>query len=483
LTSIRGALGLLSSGILGDISDKATNLLRIALSNSDRLVRLINDILDLERAQSGREPLVFRPIQMADLVKQSMDGLQLMAESAGVMLIHDKTQVEITADPDKLQQVLTNLLSNAIKFSPRNSAVSIMLRPGTSGMALSVIDQGRGIPVDKLEAIFGRFQQVDASDSRQKGGSGLGLAICRAIVAQHNGRIWAERNPIRGSTFRVFLPYHPTSAAKAKNAGNDSPGQGVVLLASDNAASRPLIGAQLAEQGYHILETSTAEQTLVAAHDGVEAIVLDTASHGINGWDLLPRLKRSTPEAHTPIVVACLDTREKGPEFIRNGNQRPTTAQTLMPELLRVIGDPAETIRVLVVDNNEKTSLRVGDVFTSEGATVRMVRTQDQAMGECASFHPHLLVLNLALPENDALNLVAWLRERQSLTRVILIAYSGLELASAGGGHFGMEPSTFLKRACVQPEQLEQLILTVLRGSRHLEDEEEFPDVFGVQSA
>ncbi|MGA8668974.1 MAG: PAS domain S-box protein, partial [Terracidiphilus sp.] len=134
LTSIRGALGLLSSGILGDISDKATNLLRIALSNSDRLVRLINDILDLERAQSGREPLVFRPVQMADLVRQSMDGMQLMAESAGVLLIHDKTQVEITADADRLVQVLTNLLSNAIKFSPPNSAVSIMLRPGSSGM-------------------------------------------------------------------------------------------------------------------------------------------------------------------------------------------------------------------------------------------------------------------------------------------------------------------------------------------------------------
>ena len=169
---------------MGEISDKATNLLRIALSNSDRLVRLINDILDLERAQSGREPLVFRPVQMADLVRQAMDGMQLMAEAAGVLLIHDKTQMEITADADRLLQVLTNLLSNAVKFSPPNSAVSIMLRPGSSGVTLSVIDQGRGIPVDKLEAIFGRFQQVDASDSRQKGGSGSGPCD----LPRHRGR-------------------------------------------------------------------------------------------------------------------------------------------------------------------------------------------------------------------------------------------------------------------------------------------------------
>ena len=209
LTSIRGALGLLSSGILGEISDKAANLLRIALTNSDRLVRLINDILDLERIQSGREPLAFRPVQLAEVVRQAIEGMQPVADAGGVQLIHDTTQAEVEADADQLLQVLTNLLSNAIKFSPPNSTVSVMLKPGSKGVTLSVIDHGRGIPADKLEAIFGRFQQVDASDSRQKGGSGLGLAICRTIMRQHSGRIWAERNPVRGSTFRVFLPYHP----------------------------------------------------------------------------------------------------------------------------------------------------------------------------------------------------------------------------------------------------------------------------------
>ena len=183
--------------------------MRIALTNSNRLVRLINDILDLERIQSGREPLAFRRVQLAEIVCQAIEGMQPVAEAGGVQLIHDSVQAEVEADPDRLLQVLTNLLSNAIKFSPPNSTVSIMLKPEGQGILLSVIDHGRGIPADKLEAIFGRFQQVDASDSRQKGGSGLGLAICRTIVMQHSGRIWAECNPVRGSTFRVFLPYKP----------------------------------------------------------------------------------------------------------------------------------------------------------------------------------------------------------------------------------------------------------------------------------
>jgi PAS domain S-box-containing protein len=213
LTSIRGAIGLLSSGILGELNDKAANLLRIALTNSDRLVRLINDILDLERIQSGREPIIFRPVQLGEIVRQAIDGMMPMAEEARVKLLHDSTQVEIEADPDRLLQVLTNLLSNAVKFSEPGSSVSVTLRPGDRGVTLSVIDYGRGIPNDMLEAIFGRFQQVDASDSRQKGGSGLGLAICRTIILQHSGRIWAERNPVCGSTFRVYLPFHPVAVA------------------------------------------------------------------------------------------------------------------------------------------------------------------------------------------------------------------------------------------------------------------------------
>ena len=218
LTSIRGALGLLSSGILGEMNDKAANLFRIALTNSDRLVRLINDILDLERIQSGRKPLDFRPVQLGEIVRQAIDGMAPVADAAGVHLTHDTTQVEIYADPDRLLQVLTNLLSNAVKFSPQNSTISVLLRPGASGVTLSVIDHGRGIPIDMLESIFGRFQQVDASDSQQKGGTGLGLAICRTIVLQHSGRIWAERNPEQGSTYRVFLPYKPIPIETPSNA-------------------------------------------------------------------------------------------------------------------------------------------------------------------------------------------------------------------------------------------------------------------------
>ncbi len=206
VTAIRGALGLLSFENLGQVNEKSANLIRIAQANSERLVTLINDILDLDRMGSGRGNFTFRPVQLSQVVCQAIDNLAPVADAAGVQLVHDSTQVEVAGDPDRLLQVLTNLISNAIKFSPASSVVSVSMQPDNSGVTISVADKGRGIPADKLEAIFGRFQQVDASDSRQKGGTGLGLAISRAIIEQHSGRIWAERNSGRGSTFRVFLP-------------------------------------------------------------------------------------------------------------------------------------------------------------------------------------------------------------------------------------------------------------------------------------
>ena len=207
VTAIRGALGLVSADLNGQVDEKTANLIRIARSNSERLVKLVNDILDLDRLGSGRERMMMRQVLLADIVSQAVDNMTPVAEAAGVKLIHSSLQLEIVGDSDRLLQVITNLISNAVKFSPHGSTISIVLSPESHGVTLSVVDPGRGIPADKLETIFDRFQQVDSSDSRQKGGTGLGLAICKAIVQQHSGRIWAERNPGGGSTFRVFLPY------------------------------------------------------------------------------------------------------------------------------------------------------------------------------------------------------------------------------------------------------------------------------------
>jgi PAS domain S-box-containing protein len=224
LTSLMGALDIIGTGQLGTLTEQGQYVLKIATANTERLIRLINDILDLERMKSGKIAIRKSRCNVANLMVQATDVMKAMADQAQIRLVAEPLDVELWADSDRLLQTLTNLLSNAIKFSEPGNAVWMKATitdeaeplnalstppsiPQTASLLITVRDQGRGIPANKLQTIFERFQQVDASDSRQKGGTGLGLAICRHIVEQHDGEIWVESVLGQGSTFYVLLPF------------------------------------------------------------------------------------------------------------------------------------------------------------------------------------------------------------------------------------------------------------------------------------
>ena len=205
LTSINGGLNLLSTGLVEPQSERGKRVIQIAAESAERLVRLVNDILELERLESGKIRLEKQRVNAADLMCRAAEQMQVMASRAGVNLSVGKQSIEFEADSDRIIQVLINLLSNAIKFSPRGSTVSLTVELQQE-IRFQVRDRGCGIPTDKLDNIFERFHQVDASDSRKKGGTGLGLAICRNIVEQHGGHIWAHSALGKGSSFYFTLP-------------------------------------------------------------------------------------------------------------------------------------------------------------------------------------------------------------------------------------------------------------------------------------
>ena len=206
LTAIRGSLGLLQNSIKGTQLAKTERWVEIAVTNTDRLGRLINDFLDIERIESGLVAMEKRPCDVVELMEQAADLMRDMAENAGISLVTSPVPGSLWADPDRIMQILTNLLGNAIKFSSEGGIVELTARLKGSQIMFRVRDQGRGIPTDKLETIFERFEQVDASDSRSKGGTGLGLTICRSLAQQHDGCIWAESVLGEGSTFFLTLP-------------------------------------------------------------------------------------------------------------------------------------------------------------------------------------------------------------------------------------------------------------------------------------
>jgi PAS domain S-box-containing protein len=212
LTSMRASLGLIASGALNSRPDKSKQMLGIAIGNTDRLVNLVNDILELERVGSGKAELHYGHVDADALMQRAADLLSATAGKNGIHFTFGQSGVHVWADADRILQTVTNLLSNAIKFSLPGGEIHLSAHEITPGEAtLEVRDSGRGIPADKLEHIFGRFQQVDASDARVMGGTGLGLAICRSIVTQHGGRIWAESELGQGARFLFTLPTRPSS--------------------------------------------------------------------------------------------------------------------------------------------------------------------------------------------------------------------------------------------------------------------------------
>ena len=483
LTSIRGALGLLSSGVIGDVDAKALNLLRIAVTNTDRLIRLINDILDLERMESGRAPLQIRRCSLLDLAHQAIETMTAMADSHTVHLELVPSSLSEAAasealffdgDADRILQVLTNLLSNAIKFSPTASTVRIHTDATTESILLKVVDEGRGIPTDKLDTIFDRFQQVEPSDARQKGGTGLGLAICRSIVQQHSGSIWAQRNLGIGTTLYVMLPRSARSTDITVPAQLPAAipvrSEGAILVCDDDAGIRTIVSEHLGRQGYTVIEAESGDQALImAAEHQVEAILLDLYMPGLSGWETLQRLRNTPATANIPVVVLSVLSSSLRPQLTGNAQgwvQKPFNENLLFAELGRVLHHGDGPAYVLLVEDDEDLASVLIASFQDAAVHIDHASTFQQAIRQCLNRRPDLLILDLTLPDGNGFALVEWLRQQPALRTLPLVVYSGREVSDVDMAKLRLGPTEFLTKAKVQPREVEELVVSMVERIR-----------------
>ncbi|HEX4651983.1 MAG TPA: ATP-binding protein [Granulicella sp.] len=482
LTSIRGALGLLSSGLMGTMDAKAQNLLRIALTNTDRLVRLINDILDLERMESGRAPLQLRRCSLSELVQQAVDTMTAMADEAQVQLRIGAlpegapSSIYFDGDPDRILQVLTNLLSNAIKFSPAEATVQVEIETPRERLLLKVADQGRGIPEDQLEKVFERFTQVDSSDSRRRGGTGLGLTICRKIVQQHGGAIWIEQNPVQGVTVCVSLPRQQRQAdLRANSAPATLRGmESTILLCDGDIGHRSAVAGKLREQGHRVLETSSsAEATMLLTADPppaspVQAILLDIHMLDGKSWELVKRSARSAAEGRIPLVILSVLRQEGilGAAKVRGWLHRVFKEEWLLAELGQALRSDGRPGYVVFVEDDRDLASVVLAGFEGTGVQVDHAASRQEAVVFCQRRRPDLIILDLTLPENDGFGLVDWLRSQAELLAVPLVVYSGREISAAERVRLRSGPAKFLTEATVRAHDLEELVLTMVRQRR-----------------
>jgi signal transduction histidine kinase len=299
LTSIRGALGLMENGLAGALPPQANEFIHIARTNTDRLIRLINDILDLEKIEAGRMELLLAPLSPGAIAAEALRAVDNLAHEAAVTLTSEAGNVGLVlGDSDRLVQVLVNLVSNAVKFSPRGEAVLLRIAAGKPGrIRFEVIDRGPGIPVAQQGKLFKRFQQLDGSDSRATSGTGLGLAICRSIVLQHGGEIGAISTPGQGSTFWLELQHAPPPKSFPHLAAAR------VLVVDDDASFRAVTCAQLRATGLETVEAATGQEALLrAVQTPPDLIILDVGMPGMGGYEVVAELRRKSREA-TPLIV------------------------------------------------------------------------------------------------------------------------------------------------------------------------------------
>jgi len=207
-TSIRGSLALLVGGVAGPLPEKVRPLVEIALRNSERLLTLINDLLDIQRLESGNMELNLQELELTPLVEQALEDNNAFASQLGVTfrLLHGEAGLHVLVDPNRLLQLMANLLSNAAKFSPLEGTVDIGVERHSGWARVSVCDHGKGIPAEFRSRIFSRFAQADSSSTRQKGGTGLGLSICKALIERMGGFISFTTLIGEGTTFFFDLP-------------------------------------------------------------------------------------------------------------------------------------------------------------------------------------------------------------------------------------------------------------------------------------
>lgn len=407
LTSIAGSLGLVAGGAAGEISAQAARLIGIAQSNCQRLVRLINDVLDVEKLEAGRLAFHMHTLDLRHVAERALAAVRGYAEPMEVrLMLVPGEPVLVNGDSDRLVQVATNLLSNAARYSPRNGEVRIEVEAVGRAARLSVSDCGPGVPEAFRERIFSRFVQADATDARGKSGAGLGLYIARQIADRHAGQLWYEPGAEGGAVFRLELPL----ATPAQLA--DRPGRRV-LLVEDEPASAAVMEALLEEEGLEVDTAATlaeARAHLSARRYG--ALVLDLRLPDGDGVELLRELRRGEAGPPMPILVVSGDPGRRNEPEVRavegvDWLQKPIDLDR-MAELVRaaVGGAGADGTLILHVDDDRDIRELVAESLAPLGEVVS-AESLAQARTVLAERRPSVVVLDLELRDGSGADLLA----------------------------------------------------------------------------
>lgn len=433
LTSIKGALGLVRTGITGDLPERLTSMVEIAYTNADRLIRLINDILDMEKIEAGKMDFRLETADLSRIVAESVDANLAYGEEREINFVvtGEIAGALVFADRDRVTQVVTNFLSNAAKFSPRGGTVEISTRMRDQSFRVSVADHGPGIPKDFQGQIFEKFSQADSTDTRGRGGTGLGLSICKAIIERHGGEIGFESVPGKGATFFFDLPSLEPDAAAAEAALIPDDSQ-KVLICEDEPEVAEWLRLMLEHDGVLADIALDAEEAgrMLRRTDYV-AMTLDLNLPGKDGLAFLSELRDDPATRDLPVVIVSVLPPTKAEEI--NGDavnvvdwiQKPVDKERLLRGIDRARSRRGGIPKVLHVEDDTDVRDFVERLIAGH-AVVTPAETFAKAKRLLATKWFDLVLLDLDLPDGPGQDLLPYLSggKREAAPPVIVFSAS-----------------------------------------------------------
>jgi signal transduction histidine kinase/CheY-like chemotaxis protein/HPt (histidine-containing phosphotransfer) domain-containing protein len=427
MTSIKTSLALVLAGAAGALDPSTRELLEIAARNSDRLIALINDLLDLSRIEAGHVRLHPEPIGLADAVSGGVEMVAAFAAERGVAidLLGPENEIMVTAVRDRVIQVLVNLLSNAVKFAPRGSQVTLRWWRDAEFGIVEVADQGPGIPPDKLETVFEPFTQLASSMTRDEGGAGLGLTISRGIVQALGGRTWAESEVGHGSRFYVELPLSPvTFAAQHRPAEPATRGEGTIMVIHSDPDWQRLCETTFNAEGWRVVRAgSRAEAQGSLSSSRVDLIVIGLELSDAHGLAVLDQVRLDPRLCDVPTLIVgegdVAHVVEHGADAWSSGE-----AGHLVASARRLLAQPRRPA-ILFVEDDPAVRDSIRKALGRSGYACVVASEPRQAFEVLRIRLPALIITDIRMPDTDGLSFLSYLRSDPVLANVPAIVLSG----------------------------------------------------------
>lgn len=488
LNSVIGFANILLKDRAGKLGDQEKGYLDRILANGKHLLSLINEILDLSKIEAGRMELELEPVELGDLIRETLSQLEGQVRGKPVELRAKVPPdlLTIHADRGKLKQVVINLVGNALKFTETGN-VTVQVETGADPRQprrISVHDTGVGIPDDRLEAIFEAFQQADGSTTRKFGGTGLGLTISRSLCSLMDYDLTVESTVGEGSRFTIHLSPPESDPSRVALDEDEGAGRGqppipqlpgarlgrleglrekTIMVVDDEADSRFLLRHYLEEVGCRILTARDGVEAMeLARSERPDLITLDLMMPRMSGWEFLQKLKADNDLSEIPVVVVSIVARDGTGEILGAADllnkpvEREELLEVLQRSLLPAFG------RVLVVEDDPDTQLLLERHLDGSGVEVRVTANGKEALQALDAFEPDVILLDLMMPVMDGFTFLKHLREGERHEGIPVVVLSARDLSPEEERSLDEQTLAFIRKGTDVEERLQEVLRTVL---------------------